>query len=49
MRILTISRTYDGVVIDRLKALFRVYADGITERRGCADVKFPADKDFDRR
>ncbi|MFF3458250.1 hypothetical protein ACFYXH_28800 [Streptomyces sp. NPDC002730] len=43
---LTVSYTYDSVVLDRLPALFRAYVNDITERRGCTDVKFPAPSAF---
>ncbi|WP_251020572.1 hypothetical protein [Streptomyces sp. ISL-98] len=44
---LTVSYTYDDVVLDRLPALFRAYVEGITERRGCTDVEFPAPSAFE--
>ncbi|MFJ6634490.1 hypothetical protein ACIQMR_24340 [Streptomyces sp. NPDC091376] len=43
---LTVSFTYDDVVLDRLPALLRAYVDDITRRRGCTDVTFPEPSDF---
>ncbi|MFD6279993.1 hypothetical protein ACFWFI_31170 [Streptomyces sp. NPDC060209] len=39
---------YDGIVRDRLEALFRAYVDDATDRRGCTDVVFPDAADFAR-
>ncbi|MFD7229637.1 hypothetical protein [Streptomyces sp. NPDC059881] len=46
---LTVSFTYDDVVLDRLPALFRAYVDDITRRRGCTDVTFPEPSAFTAR
>ncbi|MGW7369080.1 hypothetical protein ACWGI8_38075 [Streptomyces sp. NPDC054841] len=43
---LTVSYTYEDVVLDRLSTLFRAYVDDITRRRGCTGVELPAPSAF---
>ncbi|WP_406164447.1 hypothetical protein [Streptomyces sp. NBC_00996] len=43
---LSFGLRYDDIVRDRISTLFKAYADDITERRGCTDVKFPRPSDF---